>query len=118
MRKMISVLLAGVLAVNLGACSSAASKASKEAESAAPAGTTAQESGGKRTLRIAGESWQVTKLFLNEAAEAFMKDHPDVTVEVQTYADPTVVSNYSINWQKGDTPCDLVVIDGASFAEQ
>lgn len=29
-----------------------------------------------------------------------MKDHPDVTVEVQTYADPTVVSNYSINWQK------------------
>lgn len=74
MRKMISVLLAGVLAVNLGACSSAASKASKEAESAAPAGTTAQESGGKRTLRIAGESWQVTKLFLNEAAEAFMKD--------------------------------------------
>ena len=44
MRKMISVLLAGVLAVNLGACSSAASKASKEAESAAPAGTTAQES--------------------------------------------------------------------------
>lgn len=47
-----------------------------------------------------------------------MKDHPDVTVEVQTYADPTVVSNYSINWQKGDTPCDLVVIDGASFAEQ
>ena len=118
MRKMISVLLAGVLAVNLGACSSAASKASKEAESAAPAGTTAQESGGKRTLRIAGESWQVTKLFLNEAAEAIMKDHPDVTVEVQTYADPTVVSNYSINWQKGDTPCDLVVIDGASFAEQ
>ena len=69
-------------------------------------------------MRIAGESWQVTKLFLNEAAEAFMKDHPDVTVEVQTYADPTVVSNYSINWQKGDTPCDLVVIDGASFAEQ
>ena len=47
-----------------------------------------------------------------------LKDHPDVTVEVQTYADPTVVSNYSINWQKGDTPCDLVVIDGASFAEQ
>ena len=42
MRKMISVLLAGVLAVNLGACSSAASKASKEAESAAPAGTTAR----------------------------------------------------------------------------
>ena len=30
MRKMISVLLAGVLAVNLGACSSAASKASKK----------------------------------------------------------------------------------------
>ena len=57
MKKMISVLLAGILAVNLGACSSAASKASKEAESAAPAGTTAQESGGKRTLRIAGESW-------------------------------------------------------------
>lgn len=91
MKKMISVLLAGILAVNLGACSSAASKASKEAESAAPAGTTAQQSGGKRTLRIAGESWQVTKLYLNEAAEAFMKDHPDVTVEVQTYADQLVL---------------------------
>lgn len=109
--------MAGLLAISLSACSK-----NKIVETEGGAKTenleAQKQEDAQKILRIAGESWQVTKLFLNEAAEEFMKAHPDVKVEVQTYADPTVVSNYSINWQKGDTPCDLVVIDGASFAEQ
>lgn len=52
MRKMISVLLAGVLAVNLGACSSAASKHLKR-QNLLSGRNHGPESGGKRTLRIA-----------------------------------------------------------------
>ena len=116
MRKMITVLMVGLLTINLVACSQSKKSETSEVKSEQSKGQ--EKENDKKTLRIAGESWQVTKLFLNEAAEQFMKAHPEVTVEVQTYAEPTVISNYSINWQKGDTPCDLVVIDGASFAEQ
>ena len=108
--------MVGLLTINLVACSQSKKSETSEVKSEQSKGQ--EKENDKKTLRIAGESWQVTKLFLNEAAEQFMKAHPEVTVEVQTYAEPTVISNYSINWQKGDTPCDLVVIDGASFAEQ
>lgn len=73
---------------------------------------------GKRVLRVSAETWQVTKIFLEEAAESFMARHPDVVIEIQHYADPTVISNYSIEWAAGKTPVDLVVIDGAQFVQQ
>lgn len=73
---------------------------------------------GKKVLRVSGESWQITKLFLEDAAKSFMAKHPDVVVELQTYADPTVVSNYAIDWSAGKSPVDLVIIDGAQFVQQ
>ena len=80
--------------------------------------TEAESGTGKRVLRVAGESWQITKLFLEDAAESFMAKHPDVIVELQTYADPTVVSNYAIDWSAGKSPVDLILIDGAQFVQQ
>ena len=73
---------------------------------------------GKRVLRVSGESWQITKLFLEDAAASFMARHPDVVVELQTYADPMVVSNYAIDWSAGKSPVDLILIDGAQFVQQ
>ena len=37
-----------------------------------------------KVLRVAGESWQVSKIYLEDAAKAFMEDHPDVKVEIIT----------------------------------
>lgn len=109
MKRFFCALLASALVLSLTSCGK-----TEPAASSQPAGS----GSGSKVLRVGGESWQVTKIFLEDAAKAFMKDHPDVKVEIQTYADPTVVSNYSINWMKGETPVDLVMIDGASFAEQ
>ena len=109
MKRFFCALLASALVLPLTSCGKAEPAAGSQ-----PAGS----GSGSKVLRVGGESWQVTKIFLEDAAKAFLKDHPDVKVEIQTYADPTVVSNYSINWMKGETPVDLVMIDGASFAEQ
>lgn len=72
----------------------------------------------KQTLRITGLSWQVQKIFIQQAAEAFMKDHPNVTVEISTYAEPSVVANYAIDWSRGKTPVDIAIVSGAQFAAQ
>lgn len=115
MRKTLCFVLTLIMVFALIGCNQAPQKAD-----ATNSSTVAEEtqSSDKKVLRIAGESWQITKLFLEDAAAAFEEDHPDVTVEVQTYADPTVVSNYAIDWASGSTPVDLVVIDGAQFVQQ
>lgn len=69
-------------------------------------------SSGKRTLRISAESWEINKMFLEHAAEEFEAAHPDVDVEIITLADQTVLANYIIDWTKGNTETDLVVLDG------
>ena len=114
MRKTLCFVLTLIMVFALIGCNQAPN-AANTGDSAAAADA---QTSGKKVLRIAGESWQITKLFLEDAAAAFEKDHPDVTVEVQTYADPTVVSNYAIDWANGSTPVDLVVIDGAQFVQQ
>jgi ABC-type glycerol-3-phosphate transport system substrate-binding protein len=124
MRKILCFVLTLLMAAALIGCSPTQAPAAvantPEDTSAGASGSEPAASGQaeKKVLRIAGESWQITKLFLEEAAAAFEKDHPDVTVEVQTYADPTVVSNYAIDWASGSTPVDIVVIDGAQFVQQ
>lgn len=72
----------------------------------------------EKVLRITGQSWQNQKIFIEDAAERFMEDHPDVTVEVMTYAEPSVVSNYAIDWSRGNTPVDIAVTSGAQFSAQ
>ena len=123
MRKTLCFVLALLMALAVVGCTPAPAEPTKAPESTADA--TAPDNSGadaqqpeEQVLRIAGESWQITKLFIEEAAAAFEADHPGVKVEVQTYADPTVVSNYAIDWSSGSTPVDIVIIDGAQFAQQ
>ena len=76
------------------------------------------DSSESKVLRITAQSWQINKIFIGEAAERFMKDHPEVKVEIQTYAEHTVISNYAINWMRGETPVDIAVVGGVQFASQ
>lgn len=112
MRKFLSMVLAVLMVLTLAGCGG-----SPGAPSSQPSVSSGEQS-GERVLRIAGESWHITKLFIEEAAKAFEADHPGVKVDVQTYAEPTVISNYAIDWASGSTPVDIVVIDGAQFVQQ
>ncbi|MBI9095250.1 MAG: extracellular solute-binding protein [Sphaerochaeta sp.] len=71
-----------------------------------------------KVVRITGQSWMIQKILIEEAAERFMKDHPDVTVEISTYAEDSVISNYAIDWSRGKTPVDIAIVQGAQFAAQ
>lgn len=119
MRKFLAMLLAALMVLALVGCSAPADNQQggaaddKQTDAAKPA------SGEKRKLRVAAESWQVTKIFLEDAAAAFMKDHEDVEVEVITYADTSVLSTYTLDWMQDTTDVDIVFIDGGvKFAKQ
>ncbi len=71
-----------------------------------------------QVVRITGQSWQINKLFLEEAAKRFMKANPGVKVELKTYAEATTITNYAVNWSKGNTPVDIVMIEAPQFACQ
>lgn len=71
-----------------------------------------------KVVRITGQSWQITKLFLEDAAKQFSAAHPGVKVELKTYADPSTITNYAINWSRGNTPVDIVIIESPQFACQ
>lgn len=114
MRKILRLVLAVLMVITLMGCNS--TPASEKPAANTPVADTPAT--GEKVIRIAGESWHITKLFIEEAAAAFEADHPGVKVDVQTYADPTVVSNYAIDWAAGSTPVDMVLIDGAQFVQQ
>lgn len=96
--------------------SSVASSAASSSSSAAASSTAA--SGGKRVLRVAAESWEVTKIFLEDAEKSFEAAHPDVDVQIITYADTGVLSSYVLNWTQNATDVDLVFLDGGvAFAK-
>lgn len=71
-----------------------------------------------QVLRITGQSWMIQKILIEEAAKRFMEDHPNVKVEISTYAEDAVISNYAIDWARGKTPVDIAIIQGAQFAAQ
>lgn len=71
-----------------------------------------------QTVRVTGQSWQISKLFLEEAAKRFIKANPGVKVELKTYAEATTITNYAINWSRGSTPVDIVIIEAPQFACQ
>ena len=118
LKKILSFALVLLMLVGMTAC--AGTPAADTSNADAPnADTAADETPAeKRVLRVAGESWQVTKIFLEDAAAAFMEAHPDVTVEVITYADTSVLSTYSLDWANGTTDVDLVFLDGTMYAQQ
>lgn len=122
MRKFLCLVLAAMLALAVVGCAQTAEEGQTaqpdDTATAAPSDAGDKGTDEERVLRIAGESWHITKLFIEEAAAAFEEDHPGVKVDVQTYAEPTVVSNYAIDWAAGSTPVDIVVIDGAQFVQQ
>ena len=108
-RTLLSVLLIVLLASGLAFASGEQEQQTQGA---------AAEDGEPKVLRITGQSWQNTKIFIEDAAKRFMEDHPDVTVEVKTYAEPSVVSNYAIDWSRGKTPVDIAITSGAQFSSQ
>lgn len=124
MKKLLCVLLASLMLLSIVGCtqqpvadvpSNETQEATKPTESENSAENT---TGEKRVLRVAAESWQVTKIFLEEAAAEFEKAHPDVDVEIITMADTSVMTTYSLDWTNGTTDVDLVFCNGITFANQ
>ena len=119
MRKFLAMLLAALMVLALVGCSAPADNQQGTASDNKQTDASKPASGEKRKLRVAAESWQVTKIFLEDAAAAFMKDHEDVEVEVITYADTSVLSTYTLDWMQDTTDVDIVFIDGGvKFAKQ
>ena len=115
-RKIIGLVLALIMMMAcFSGCSSTPIEASDNNESSE---TGSEQVSEQKVLRVAGESWHITKLFLEDAAAAFMADHPDVKVEIVTYADTSVLSTYSLDWANGSTDVDLVFLDGTLYAQQ
>jgi len=116
MKKLLSIILATLMLVSIVGCGGGSTPAPSEDPAPVESGDPAPAE--KRQLRIAAESWQVTKIFLEEAAAAFEKDHPDVDVEIITMADTSVLTTYSLDWVNGHTDVDLVFADGITYANQ
>lgn len=88
------------------------------AVSAVFAGGAQEAAAGKRKLTIAAESWEINKIFLEQAAKSFMETHPNVEVEIVTLADQGVLGNYILDWSKGNTEVDLVFLDGGVYSAE
>ncbi len=63
---------------------------------------------GKQVLRVQALSWILGKFPMKEAAADFMKNHPNVTVEVSGNPDGNL-NNYMLNWSAGNIDVDLGV---------
>ena len=58
------------------------------------------------TMKIEGSGWILKKFPIQEAADRFMADHPNVTIEVSSNQDDSL-NNYMLNWATGDSDVDL-----------
>jgi multiple sugar transport system substrate-binding protein len=58
------------------------------------------------TMKIEGMGWILSKFPIQEAADRFMADHPNVTVEVSSNQD-NELNSYMLNWSTGDADVDL-----------
>ncbi len=61
-----------------------------------------------KELRISAQAWFFGKYQLNEAAEHFMKTHPDVKVSFEK-VDNSDATTYILQWSQGKTGSDLVI---------
>lgn len=69
-------------------------------------------------ITIAGLSWQITKIFIEEAAKAYMEAHPGVEIEIVTVASDENIPTYAIDWARGETDVDILICGTASMAAQ
>ena len=65
------------------------------------------------TMKIEGSGWILKKFPIQEAADRFMKDHPNVTIEVSSNQDDSL-NTYMLNWATGDADVDLAFGGAAS----
>ena len=80
LKKILSFALVLLMLVGMTACAGTPVADAPKTDAPKADATVAETPAEKRVLRVAGESWQVTKIFLEDAAAAFMEAHPDVTV--------------------------------------
>lgn len=84
-RRLLAALLAGAVAVSLAACGGSSSPASSSASEPAKEEAAGTESGGESykidviCKTLSSEYWT----YIKAGAEAYSKDHPEVTVEVK-----------------------------------
>ena len=69
-------------------------------------------------ITVMGLSWQITKIFIEEAATQFEKDHPGVEVVIETLPDYASLPTYAVNWMNGETDVDVLLIGDANNAAQ
>lgn len=69
-------------------------------------------------ITVMGLSWQITKIFIEEAAAQFEKDHPGVEVVIETLPDYASLPTYAVNWMNGETDVDVLLIGDANNAAQ
>ena len=118
------LLLMSLMFVFLAACGSSngpnnagnsGNSASRSPSDGGSAGSAGEE---PKRVRVAAEAWMVEKLYVQQAVDKFAAENPDIEVELVPYADPTVLSNFAIQWSQGTTDADVVIIDGSSNAAQ
>lgn len=62
----------------------------------------------QRNLRITAEGWYYPKYKIQEAAERFMKNHPDVKVTCDKI-EMMDIAAYMLRWSRGKTDVDLLI---------
>jgi multiple sugar transport system substrate-binding protein len=111
--KVLSVTVAcSVMALSVG-CSKSPAK-----DAAAPSSVNKPAAEEPKVLKIGAESWMVEKLQLDKAVEKFKKNHPDIDVSLQPYADRNVLPNFALQWSQGKTDVDIAMTDGTANAVQ
>lgn len=120
--KMVGLFMLGGILTFIAACGSGGGTETSSNQQPASIPTSAQSeassSGESKTLTIAAEAWMLEKLYLQKAVDKFSAEHPDVKVSLEPYADPTVLSNFALQWAQNKTDADIVIIDGTSNAIQ
>lgn len=69
-------------------------------------------------ITVMGLSWQITKIFVEEAAKKFMEDHPGVEVVIETLPDYASLPTYAVDWSRGETTVDVMIIGDSNNAVQ
>lgn len=67
----------------------------------------------KVTMKVEAMGWILKKFPIQEAANRFMADHPNVTIEVSSNQD-NELNSYMLNWATGDADVDLAFGGSAS----
>lgn len=99
------IALASVAAMALAGCAS----------SEGGPGNSASDS---NEITVAAQAWMVEKFHMADMVEKFEDANPGKTVNVVEYPDNQALSNFALQWSRGESNQDIVVVDGASVAVQ